>query len=87
MIAEATVVGLKHPKWQERPVAFIVARADADITPDALKEFLAPRIASWWMPDEFVFIDEIPKTGTGKFDKKVVREQYADLLTGRQVDG
>jgi fatty-acyl-CoA synthase len=79
-VAEATVVGLKHEKWQERPVAFIVAKPGTGLTPEALHDFLAPRIASWWMPDQIVFIDAIPKTGTGKFDKKVVREEYANLL-------
>ena len=79
-VAEATVVGLKHPKWQERPAAFIVPKPDSAVTPQAIKEFLEPRIAHWWMPDEVIFIEAIPKTGTGKFDKKVVRDQYADLL-------
>lgn len=80
LVAEATVVGLTHPKWAERPVAFIVKREGEDPTADSIKEFIAPRIASWWMPDEFIFIDAIPKTGTGKFDKKVVRDEYKDLL-------
>ncbi len=79
-VLEATVVGLKHPKWQERPAAFIVAKPDTELTADDIKEFLEPRIAHWWMPDEVIFIDAIPKTGTGKFDKKVVRTEYADLL-------
>ena len=79
-VAEATVVGLKHPKWQERPAAFIVAKPG--MTPDAddIRAFLESRIAKWWIPDEIVFIEAIPKTGTGKFDKKVVRDEYADLL-------
>ena len=79
-IIEATVVGLKHPKWQERPVAFIVAKDGADITAESLKEYLDGRIANWWMPDRIIFIDAIPKTGTGKFDKKVVRAEYENLL-------
>jgi len=79
-VAEATVVGLKHAKWQERPVAFVVRKEGSDVSDDSLKEFLESRIASWWMPDEVIFIDAIPKTGTGKFDKKVVRAEYADLL-------
>ena len=82
-VAEATVVGLSHPKWQERPVAFVVPREGSDLTADAVKEFLAPRIASWWMPDEVIFIETIPKTGTGKFDKKVVRAEYGDILADR----
>ena len=81
-VAEATVVGLKHVKWQERPAAFVVLRPDAEATKEDLLEHLAGRFAKWWLPDEFVFLDEIPKTGTGKFDKKVVRDQYAELLMG-----
>lgn len=80
-IAEAAVVGLAHPKWQERPVAFVVPKPGAEVTSDDITAFLEPRIARWWMPDEVVFIDAIPKTGTGKFDKKVVRDDYAGLLT------
>jgi len=79
-VAEATVVGLKHVKWQERPVAFVVLAEGSEATADELIEHLSSRVAKWWLPDEVVFIDEIPKTGTGKFDKKVVRDQYADLL-------
>jgi fatty-acyl-CoA synthase len=79
-VAEATVVGLAHPKWQERPVALIVPKPDRDLSSEAIKEFLEPRIASWWMPDDFIFIEAIPKTGTGKFDKKVVRAEYKNLL-------
>jgi fatty-acyl-CoA synthase len=79
-VSEATVVGLKHQKWQERPVAFVVLRPGADTTQEDLFEFLEGRVAKWWLPDRVVFMEAIPKTGTGKFDKKVVRDQYADLL-------
>jgi fatty-acyl-CoA synthase len=79
-VAEATVVGLKHVKWQERPAAFVVAVEGSEVTEADLIEFLSDKIAKWWLPDKVVFIDAIPKTGTGKFDKKVVREQYSDLL-------
>jgi fatty-acyl-CoA synthase len=81
-VAEATVVGLKHVKWQERPVAFVVLRPGASATEEELLAFLADRMAKWWLPDRVVFIEQIPKTGTGKFDKKLVRDQYADLLMG-----
>ncbi len=77
-VAEATVVGLKHLKWQERPAAFVVKASE--VTEEELLDFLKDRVASWWLPDRIVFIDAIPKTGTGKFDKKVVRDQYSDLL-------
>ena len=78
-VAEATVVGLKHVKWQERPAAFVVRAEGSDIGEEELIEFLEPRVAKWWLPDKIVFIDEIPKTGTGKFDKKVVREMPVSL--------
>ena len=79
-VAEATVVGLKHVKWQERPVAFVVRAPGSEVTEEELDEYLADKVAKWWVPDKIVFIDEIPKTGTGKFDKKVIRDQYSDLL-------
>lgn len=79
-VAEATVVGVKHPKWQERPAAFVVLRPNTTATEAELLQFLSDRVAKWWLPDRVVFIEAIPKTGTGKFDKKVVRDQYADLL-------
>ena len=79
-VAEATVVGLKHVKWQERPVAFVVAREDTKVSAEDITAHLEGRVATWWMPDQIVFLDELPKTGTGKFDKKVVRDQYSDLL-------
>jgi fatty-acyl-CoA synthase len=81
-VAEATVVGLKHEKWQERPAAFVVLRAGAEVTEQELLDHLHHQVAKWWLPDKIVFIDEVPKTGTGKFDKKVIRDRYADLLTG-----
>ena len=79
-VAEATVVGLKHTKWQERPAAFVVLREGAELAEQDVLDHLKNRVAKWWMPDRVVFIDEIPKTGTGKFDKKVVRNEYSDLL-------
>ncbi len=79
-VAEATVVGLKHVKWQERPAAFVVPVLGAEVTKEELLDHLSKKVAKWWLPDEIVFIEEIPKTGTGKFDKKVVRDEYAELL-------
>jgi fatty-acyl-CoA synthase len=79
-VAEAAVVGLQHEKWQERPVAFVVRAPSGDVTDADLEAFLTERVAKWWLPDRYVFIDELPKTGTGKFDKKVLRKENADLL-------
>jgi fatty-acyl-CoA synthase len=76
-VLEAAVIGVPHPKWQERPVAYVVAKPEfkGKVTPDEIIEYLKPLVAKWWLPDEVRFIDEIPKTSVGKFDKKVIREQ------------
>jgi len=80
-VLEAAVVGLPHPRWQERPVAAVVPRPEHrdSISPEELREFLAQRVAKWWLPDEIVFVPEVPKTSVGKFDKKVLREQLAHV--------
>ena len=79
-VAEAAVVGVKHEKWQERPIAVAVLADGQSTTEEELHEFLVDRVAKWWIPDRIIFIDTIPKTATGKFDKKVVRDQYAEDL-------
>ena len=80
-VAEAAVIGLSHPLWQERPVAYVVPRAEhkADLTAAEINEFLASRVAKWWLPDEIRFVDEVPKTSVGKFDKKALRATAAPL--------
>ena len=65
-------------KWDERPLACVVRKQGTDVSTDELCDFLADRVAKWWIPDEFAFIDEVPKTSVGKFDKKVIRKEYAD---------
>ncbi len=79
-VAEAAVVGVPHEKWQERPVAFVVptGAADTDTLADEVMELLAEDYPKWWLPDAIEYIDEIPKTATGKFSKKDIREQYSD---------
>ena len=74
-IMEAAVIGLAHPKWDERPVAFAVPKPEfkGQVTQEEVIEFLRDRVAKWWLPDEIRFIDEVPKTSVGKFDKKVLR--------------
>jgi len=78
-ILEACVIGIPHPKWDERPVAFVVPKPDyvGQVTKEDVLDYLRPRVAKWWLPDDVIFIDAIPKTGVGKFDKKVLRGQYA----------
>lgn len=82
-VLEACVVGVPDARWQERPVAYVVAKPDyADqIDKEEVIEFLRPHVARWWLPDEVLFIDAIPKTSVGKFDKKVLRSRH-DVTTG-----
>jgi fatty-acyl-CoA synthase len=77
-VAEAAVIGKPDERWSERPLACVVAREGADLDARALIEHLRARVAKWWIPDEYAFIDEVPKTSVGKFDKKVLRQQLAD---------
>ncbi|AQL41609.1 fatty-acid--CoA ligase [Halorientalis sp. IM1011] len=79
-VAEAAVVGVPHERWQERPVAFIVPveGADPDAVAEELREQIGEDYPKWWLPDDFIQIDEVPKTATGKFSKKDLREEYAD---------
>jgi fatty-acyl-CoA synthase len=79
-VAEAAVVGVKHERRQERPIAVAVLAPGAEVSEEELLEFLKTRVATWWLPDRILFIEEIPKTGTGKFDKKVVRDRFSDAL-------
>jgi len=74
-VLEAAVIGVPHPKWQERPIAYVVAKPDfkGAVTAEEILEFLQPRVAKWWLPDEVRFVEEIPKTSVGKFDKKLLR--------------
>jgi fatty-acyl-CoA synthase len=80
-VVEAAVISKPDEKWSERPLACVVLREGADCSDEALREHLAPRVAKWWIPDEFAFIDEVPKTSVGKFDKKLLRK---DLVEQRQ---
>jgi fatty-acyl-CoA synthase len=83
-VLEAAVVGLSHSKWQERPVAYVVPKPEFrdDITADEVREFLADKVARWWLPDEIRFIGEIPKTSTLKFDKKALRATADPIAEG-----
>ncbi len=79
-VAEAAVIGVKHPKWDERPLLVIVLKQDASATADEILSFMKGKIASWWMPDEVVFVDEIPHTATGKIQKTTLRERFKDYV-------
>ena len=78
-IAEAAVIGVPHPKWDERPLACVVVKPGDELTAAEVIDFLRPRLAKWQLPDDVVFIDEVPKTSVGKFSKKTLRERFADF--------
>ena len=77
-VKEAAVVGVPDERWDERPLACVVLREGETVSPEDLKGFLSDRVAKWWLPERWTFIDEVPKTSVGKFDKKVLRARYAD---------
>jgi fatty-acyl-CoA synthase len=77
-VEEAAVIAMPDEKWSERPLACVVPREGQELAPEALREHLSSRVAKWWLPDAFAVIDEVPKTSTGKFDKKVLRGRLAD---------
>jgi fatty-acyl-CoA synthase len=79
-VAEAAVVGVFHPKWQERPLACVVPMPEHRdrITKQEILDFLTPRVARWWLPDDVVFIEAVPKTSVGKFNKRALRERFRD---------
>ena len=76
-VREAAVVGVRSQKWDERPV--VVASVSEPLSLEALREFLADRVAKWWLPDALIVVDEVAKTSVGKYDKKAIRAQLADL--------
>lgn len=77
-VAEAAVVGLAHPKWTERPLLVVVKEAGQEVTAQELLSFYAGKVADWWVPDDVVFVDELPHTATGKLKKTELRKQFAD---------
>jgi fatty-acyl-CoA synthase len=74
-VAEAAVIGVRHPKWDERPLLVVVLKPQQTATRDDILDFMRGKIADWWMPDDVVFVDEIPHTATGKIQKTTLREQ------------
>jgi fatty-acyl-CoA synthase len=82
-VAEAAVIAIPDEKWGERPLALIVAKEGSSPDPDELVQSLAGQFPKWWLPDRVEFVDEIPKTATGKFSKRTLRERYASGLFDR----
>src|SRR3954463_14130582 len=77
-VKEAAVVGIPHPKWDERPLACVVLKEGASATEEDILEHLRPLVAKWWLPEAVEFIDEVPKTSVGKFSKKDLRAKFAE---------
>jgi fatty-acyl-CoA synthase len=77
-VLEACVVGIPHPKWDERPLLLVVRRPGAQVEADDIKEFLKGKVARWWLPDDVVFVESLPHTATGKLLKTQVRAQFAN---------
>jgi acyl-CoA synthetase (AMP-forming)/AMP-acid ligase II len=77
-VQEAAVIGVKHPKWDERPLLIVVKKPGQEVGREALLAFLAGKVAKWWLPDDVVFMDALPHTATGKISKLTLRQQLAD---------
>ncbi|QNE23090.1 long-chain fatty acid--CoA ligase [Kribbella qitaiheensis] len=81
-IKEAAVIGVPHPKWDERPLACVVLEEGSTVTGEEILAYLEPLVAKWWLPDAVEFIEEVPKTSVGKFSKKDLRTRFADYHLG-----
>ncbi|WP_193569996.1 MULTISPECIES: long-chain fatty acid--CoA ligase [Halorussus] len=77
-VVEAAVIAVPHERWRERPLACAVVREGADLSAEDLLAFLDGEFPDWWLPDDVAFVEEVPRTATGKFDKKVLRDRFAD---------
>ncbi len=77
-VAEAAVISVAHPKWDERPLLIVVKKEGQDVSRDDLLKFYEGRVAKWWIPDDVLFVDELPHTATGKLLKTKLREEYGD---------
>jgi acyl-CoA synthetase (AMP-forming)/AMP-acid ligase II len=80
-VAQVAVIGVKHPQWQERPLMFVVRKPNTDCCREDILQFLAGRVARWWLPEEVIFLDALPVGGTGKVQKTVLRERYGDVFS------
>jgi fatty-acyl-CoA synthase len=85
-VREAAVVAIPHPKWQERPLAVVVLKDGAQVTPDELRSHLAGTFSAWQLPEAYMFVAEIPRTSVGKFQKSKLREMYAEWQWDQPVE-
>jgi fatty-acyl-CoA synthase len=77
-VVEAAVVGVPDERWDERPLAVVVAREGAEVSASELRKFLGDKVVRWWLPERWAFTDEVPRTSVGKYDKKTIRSRYTD---------
>ena len=77
-VVDAAVIGVPDERWQERPLAVVVIRPASSASVDDLRDYLATRVARWWLPERWSIVSEVPRTSVGKYDKKVLRAMYAE---------
>ena len=83
-VAEACVIGVLHAKWDERPLLLIVKANNEDPKKEDINSFLEDKVAKWWLPDDIVFVDELPHTATGKLLKTDLRDEYKEYLLNKK---
>jgi fatty-acyl-CoA synthase len=81
-VAEAAVIAARHPKWDERPLLLVVARAGSSLDPASVLQAYEGKVPKWWLPDAVLVVDELPHTATGKLQKTTLRGRYRDYLMG-----
>jgi fatty-acyl-CoA synthase len=80
-VANAAVIGIAHPKWDERPLLLIVLKPDQVIDKETILHFLSDKVAKWWLPDDVIFVASLPVSGTGKVQKNELRKQYGGIFS------
>jgi fatty-acyl-CoA synthase len=79
-VVEAAAIGVKHPKWDERPLLLVVRKTGSALDRDAMLAYFSGKVAKWWIPDDVVFVDALPHTATGKLLKMQLRQEYKDCV-------
>jgi fatty-acyl-CoA synthase len=86
-VSLAAVIGVFHPKWDERPLLIVKPANGAALTREGLIEHLATKVVRWWLPDDVIFVDDIPLTAAGKLNKRLLREQFRDYQLPSEAPG
>jgi len=84
-VQEAAAIGIAHPKWDERPILLIVRKPGASVSADDVMAYLGDKVAKWWLPDDILFVESLPHTGTGKILKTALRAEYRDYRLAEQL--